>query len=105
MGLGHFQKFVVKQEKAEIRRLVSPLKSRPQTLLSFGLERNLKILSKAFHDKKEGDFFVGRTQYDSPEVDNVVLIDASKHYVPVGSFTEISIDRAEDFDLYGHPKS
>mgnify|MGYP000011409143 FL=1 len=60
---------------------------------------------KVLIDKKEGDFFVGRTQYDSPEVDNEVLIDASKHYVPVGSFTEISIDRAEDFDLYGHPKS
>lgn len=60
---------------------------------------------KVLIDKKEGDFFVGRTQFDSPEVDNEVLIDAGKHYVPVGNFTEITIDRAEDFDLYGHPKS
>lgn len=60
---------------------------------------------KVLIDKKEGDYFIGRTQFDSPEVDNEVLIDASKHYVPVGNFTEITIDRAEDFDLYGHPKN
>ena len=53
-------------------------------------------------DKKEGDFFVGRTEFDSPEVDNEVLIDAKMNYAPVGSFVQVKIDRAEDFDLYGH---
>jgi ribosomal protein S12 methylthiotransferase len=56
---------------------------------------------KVLIDKKEGDYFVGRTEYDSPEVDNEVLIDASKHYATVGSFVNVKIDNAEDFDLYG----
>lgn len=60
---------------------------------------------KVLIDKKEGNYFVGRTQFDSPEVDNEVLIDANKNYVPIGNFTDITIDRAEDFDLYGHPKN
>ena len=56
---------------------------------------------KVLIDKKEGDFFVGRTEFDSPEVDNEVLIDARINYATVGSFVNIKIDRAEDFDLYG----
>src|SRR5471030_1872684 len=56
---------------------------------------------KVLIDKKEGNYFVGRTEYDSPEVDNEVLIDASKHYATVGSFVNVKIDTAEDFDLYG----
>ena len=56
---------------------------------------------KVLIDKKDGGYFVGRTEYDSPEVDNEVLIDASKHYATVGSFINVTIDSAEDFDLYG----
>lgn len=56
---------------------------------------------KVLIDKKDGGYFVGRTEYDSPEVDNEVLIDASKHYATVGSFVNVKIDNAEDFDLYG----
>lgn len=68
-------------------------------------EKNQKKVGQTFKvliDKKEGDYFVGRTEFDSPEVDNEVLIDASKDYTPVGSFVNVSIERAEDFDLYGH---
>jgi ribosomal protein S12 methylthiotransferase len=57
---------------------------------------------KVLVDKKDGDYFVGRTEYDSPEVDNEVLIDAKVDYVTVGSFVKVKIDAAEDFDLYGH---
>jgi ribosomal protein S12 methylthiotransferase len=57
---------------------------------------------KVLIDKKEGDHFVGRTQFDSPEVDNEVLIDASLQYATVGSFVNVKIDAAEDFDLYGN---
>ncbi len=57
---------------------------------------------KVLIDKKDGNFFVGRTEYDSPEVDNEVLIDASVDYATVGSFVIVKIDTAEDFDLYGH---
>ncbi|HXI00336.1 MAG TPA: 30S ribosomal protein S12 methylthiotransferase RimO [Sphingobacteriaceae bacterium] len=58
-------------------------------------------LYKVLIDKKEGNFFTGRTEFDSPEVDNEVLIDASINYASVGSFVNVKIDRAEDFDLYG----
>ena len=56
---------------------------------------------KVLIDRKEGDLFVGRTEFDSPEVDNEVLIDARTDYAAVGSFVNVQIDRAEDFDLYG----
>ncbi|WP_412466075.1 30S ribosomal protein S12 methylthiotransferase RimO [Pedobacter sp. KLB.chiD] len=56
---------------------------------------------KVLVDKKEGDFFVGRTEFDSPEVDNEVLIDAATGYAANGSFVQVKVDRAEDFDLYG----
>jgi len=56
---------------------------------------------KVLIDKKDGGYFVGRTEFDSPEVDNEVLIDASLHYATVGSFVNVQIDNAEDFDLYG----
>jgi ribosomal protein S12 methylthiotransferase len=57
---------------------------------------------KVLIDKKDGNFFVGRTEYDSPEVDNEVLIDATIDYATIGSFVNVKIDTAEDFDLYGH---
>ncbi|SFH38737.1 30S ribosomal protein S12 methylthiotransferase RimO [Pedobacter insulae] len=56
---------------------------------------------KVLVDRKEGDFFIGRTEFDSPEVDNEVLIDARSGYAATGSFVNVKIDRAEDFDLYG----
>jgi ribosomal protein S12 methylthiotransferase len=56
---------------------------------------------KVLIDKKEDDFFVGRTEFDSPEVDNEVLIDAKISYASPGTFVNVKIDRAEDFDLYG----
>ncbi|MGV3686585.1 MAG: 30S ribosomal protein S12 methylthiotransferase RimO [Daejeonella sp.] len=56
---------------------------------------------KVLIDKKDGDFFIGRTEFDSPEVDNEVLLDASTDYATPGSFVNVKIDRAEDFDLYG----
>jgi ribosomal protein S12 methylthiotransferase len=54
-------------------------------------------------DRKEGGHFVGRTEFDSPDVDNEVLIDASKHYVKTGEFVMIKIIEATEFDLYGEP--
>ncbi|MBB4119122.1 ribosomal protein S12 methylthiotransferase [Mesonia hippocampi] len=54
-------------------------------------------------DRKEGNYFVGRTEFDSPDVDNEVLIDAEKYYLKTGEFTQIKITQAADFDLYGEP--
>ncbi|WP_426430919.1 30S ribosomal protein S12 methylthiotransferase RimO [Winogradskyella sp. HB-48] len=56
---------------------------------------------KVVIDRKEGNYFVGRTEFDSPDVDNEVLIDASKYYLKTGEFTTVKIIEAEDFDLYG----
>ncbi len=58
---------------------------------------------KCIIDRKEGPYFIGRTEFDSPDVDNEVLIDASKFYVKVGDFALIKINDATEFDLYGEP--
>ncbi|MCL6267920.1 30S ribosomal protein S12 methylthiotransferase RimO [Flagellimonas myxillae] len=54
-------------------------------------------------DRKEGNQFVGRTEFDSPDVDNEVLIDATQYYVKVGDFVSLEITEASDFDLFGKP--
>lgn len=56
---------------------------------------------KVLFDRKEGGYFIGRTEYDSPEVDNEVLIPAKDAYVRVGDFASVKITGAEEFDLYG----
>jgi ribosomal protein S12 methylthiotransferase len=56
---------------------------------------------KVLIDKKEGNYITGRTEFDSPEVDNEVLIDSRISYATPGTFVQVKIDRAEDFDLYG----
>ena len=58
---------------------------------------------KCIIDRKEGQYFVGRTEFDSPDVDNEVLIDASKFYVKTGDFVNVKIIDATEFDLYGEP--
>jgi len=85
----------VKQERADAIMEI-------QQGISF--DKNQEKIGKTYKvliDKKDGNYFVGRTEFDSPEVDNEVLIDASKHYATVGSFVNVKIDSAEDFDLYG----
>ncbi|WP_405377255.1 30S ribosomal protein S12 methylthiotransferase RimO [Nonlabens sp. Asnod3-A02] len=69
-------------------------------------ELNQQKIGKEFKvmiDRKRGNHFVGRTEFDSPDVDNEVLIDAEKHYLSVGSFVNVKITEAEDFDLFGVP--
>ncbi len=56
---------------------------------------------KTLFDRKEGKFFIGRTEADSPEVDNEVLVDAKTNYVRLGDFAQVRITRAEEFDLFG----
>lgn len=73
-----------------------------QEQISYDL--NQEKIGKTFKvliDKKEGGHFVGRTEYDSVEVDNEVLIDAAKHYCRVGDFVNVKITDATEFDLYG----
>ncbi len=56
---------------------------------------------KVVIDRKEGNYFIGRTEYDSPDVDNEVRIDATETYLKTGEFATIKVIEAEDFDLYG----
>jgi len=77
-----------------------------QSQVSF--ELNQEKVGKTFKvliDRKDGNQFIGRTEFDSPDVDNEVLIDATVHYVQVGKFATIKITSATEFDLYGEPVS
>jgi ribosomal protein S12 methylthiotransferase len=56
---------------------------------------------KVLFDRKEGPYFIGRSEFDSPEVDNEVLVNAADNYVRIGDFAQVKIDRAEEFDLFG----
>ena len=56
---------------------------------------------RVLFDRKEGEHFVGRTEFDSPEVDNEVLVNAKENYVRIGDFANVKITKAEEYDLYG----
>ncbi len=58
-------------------------------------------IQKVLFDRKEGGFFVGRTEGDSPEVDNEVMLDAKENYVRIGDFAIVEITDATEYDLYG----
>jgi len=76
-----------------------------QSQISWDL--NQEKIGKTFKcviDRKEGNYFVGRTEFDSPDVDNEVLIDATKFYLKTGDFTTVKIIDAAEFDLYAEPE-
>ena len=58
-------------------------------------------IQKVLIDRKEGGEFLGRTQFDSPEVDNEVILDAKKNYLRIGDFVNVKITHATEFDLSG----
>ncbi len=67
-------------------------------------EKNQEKIGRIFRcifDRKEGEYFVGRTEFDSPDVDNTVLVPAENTYVSIGEFADVKIVSAEEFDLYG----
>ena len=85
----------VKQERADI---IMELQS--------GISHELNQLKvgqtfKTLIDRAEGNYFIGRTEFDSPEVDNEVLLNKSKDYVRIGYFVDVKIDSADHFDLFG----
>ena len=68
------------------------------------LEKNLAYVGQTLRvlfDRKEGGYYVGRTEGDSPEVDNEVLVDAKENFVRLGDFANVRIEAAEDYDLFG----
>jgi ribosomal protein S12 methylthiotransferase len=69
-------------------------------------EHNQSCVGKTFLcliDRKEGNHYIGRTFMDSPDVDNEVLIDATKHYLKQGEFIQVLVTEASDYDLIGTP--
>ncbi len=70
------------------------------------LENNQKKIGNTYKiliDRKEGGQFIGRTEYDSPEVDNEVLIDARENYLRIGDFVMAKVVDASEFDLIAQP--
>lgn len=75
-----------------------------QTQIS--LQKNEAKVGKVFKtiiDRKEGDWFIGRTEGDSPEVDNEVLFDAKQYFLRQGDFVNAYIESASEFDLVARP--
>ena len=57
---------------------------------------------KTLFDRVEGDYFIGRTEFDSPDVDNEVkVLRTNKNYVAIGGFADVRITEADPYDLYG----
>lgn len=87
----------IKKERAdEVMALQSEISS----------EINQEKVGKTFKvliDRKEGDYFIGRTEFDSPDVDNEVYIDATAHYLRIGDFVQVHINAAEAYDLFATP--
>ena len=72
-----------------------------QSQISWELNQNkIGKTFKVLIDRKRGRYYVGRTQYDSPDVDNEVLIEAKSNFLRVGQFVNAKIIDASDFDLY-----
>ncbi|HRS53345.1 MAG TPA: 30S ribosomal protein S12 methylthiotransferase RimO [Bacteroidales bacterium] len=83
----------IKKQRAEELMLIQQ---------EISLENNLSLIGKTIKviiDRKEGEYYIGRTEYDSPEIDNEVLITSNKK-IDIGTFIEVKITKAEEFDIY-----
>jgi ribosomal protein S12 methylthiotransferase len=89
-------------EEVKNRRVAELMELQAQISFDLNQQKAGKVF-KCIFDRKEGNYFVGRTEYDSPDVDNEVFVDAKKHYIQIGQFINIRIIEATDFDLYGVP--
>lgn len=87
---------------AEVKQVRSDAIMELQQGISMDLnEAKIGQTFKVLFDRKEGGYFIGRTEFDSPEVDNEVLVSADKFYVRKGDFAQVRITDATEFDLYG----
>jgi ribosomal protein S12 methylthiotransferase len=84
----------VKQERSD--EIMALQQGIPEELNQQKIGQTFKVLV----DRKESGYFVGRTEFDSPEVDNEVLIPAEQ-YARLGDFVHVKVNKAEEFDLYG----
>jgi len=88
-----------KEKKRRAERIMEVQQEISEELNQGRIGRQLRVLI----DRKEGDHFVGRTESDSPEVDNEVLVSAANSYLRIGDFADVRITGAEFFDLYAEP--
>ena len=90
----------IPQEVKEAR--VSELMAIQQEISGELMAQKVGTTQKVIIDRQDGDYWVGRTQYDSPEVDCEVLIENIGNWkLEIGNFYNVKITRAEEFDLYG----
>ena len=95
---GHYEDDIPEETKQKrLDKLMAVQQEVSAELASRKIGQTLKVII----DRCEGDFYVGRTQFDSPEVDPEVLIPKSEGELETGNFYEITITDADDFDLYG----
>lgn len=88
------------EEDTKQRRMDELMQVQQQISYSINQKR-IGETCKVLFDRKEGNYFVGRTEYDSPEVDNEVLVEAQNNYVRLGDFANVKITTSEAFDLMG----
>ena len=91
-------------EEEKQRRASEIMELQAQISWDLNQEKVGKIF-RCIIDRKEGNHFVGRTEMDSPDVDNEVLVDATKYYLKQGEFVDLKIIEAADFDLYAIPSA
>ncbi|MAO71190.1 MAG: 30S ribosomal protein S12 methylthiotransferase RimO [Flavobacteriales bacterium] len=73
-----------------------------QSSISYDLnQKRVGKTYKVLFDRKEGDYYIGRTEFDSPDVDNEVIVNAKDFYLKIGDFADIKIIKADHYDLYG----
>ena len=73
-----------------------------QSSISYKLnQKRIGKIYKVLFDRKEGEYFIGRTEFDSPDVDNEVIVSAKDFYLRIGDFANIKITKADHYDLYG----
>ena len=95
---GHYEDDIPEETKQKrLDKLMAVQQEVSAELASQKIGQTFKVII----DRCEGDFYVGRTQFDSPEVDPEVLIPKSEGELETGNFYEITITDADDFDLYG----
>lgn len=97
-GAKHFKDALGQEEKQ--RRAGAVMKLQADISASLNEEKVGKTF-KVMLDRKEGDSYVGRTEFDSPEVDGEVLVASSGRPLSVGQFCSVKITSADEFDLYG----
>jgi ribosomal protein S12 methylthiotransferase len=87
---------------AEVKQARANAVMEAQEQISFDInQEKVGRTFKVLIDRKEGGQFIGRTEFDSPEVDNEVLIDAKENYLRIGDFVQVKVESATEFDLIG----